>query len=102
MPRFFTDELLRRLRNDVAFATLFEQLHWPHKTRNGQLAFLCPKCGEYASAVNPRTNLARCFWCRTNFNHIEFVMHALECDFVDAVHYLDDDTLLKTSRPRLP
>lgn len=45
MPRFFTDELLRRLRNDVAFERLFARLDWPHKQRDGQLAFVCPKCG---------------------------------------------------------
>jgi predicted RNA-binding Zn-ribbon protein involved in translation (DUF1610 family) len=88
VPRFFSDELLRRLRNDLAFESLFAHLDWPHKQRDGQLAFVCPKCGEYRSAVNPRTNLGRCFWCRTNFNPIDFVIHARQCRFVDAVHYL--------------
>ena len=63
MPRYFPDELLRRLRNDISWATLLEQLGWPHKQRQGQLAFLCPRCHEYLSAVNPRTNLGRCFYC---------------------------------------
>lgn len=95
MSRSFTDALLRKLRNQVEFQLLFEQLGWPHKRRNGQLAFVCPKCGEYASAVNPATNLARCFWCRTNFNPIDFVILAQNCTFVDAVHYLDDPALIK-------
>jgi hypothetical protein len=102
VPRFFSDELLRRLRNDVAFERLFPQLDWPHKQRDGQLAFVCPKCGEYRSAVNPRTNLGRCFWCHTNFNPIDFVIYARQCGFVDAVHYLQDANLLTKSEAGLP
>ena len=90
MPRYFTQELLRRLRNDIPWPFLFKQLDWPHKRREGQLAFLCPLCNEYCSAVNPRTNLAHCFLprCKARFNPIEFVMAVTECDFVTAVHYL--------------
>ena len=88
MPRYFTDDLLRRLRNDIPMAMVLERLEWPHKQRNGQLAFLCPCCQEYLSAVNPRTNLGRCFHCQTNFNPIDFLIAAQDCDFVDAVHYL--------------
>jgi CHC2 zinc finger len=98
MPRYFTDDLLRRLRNDIAWATLLKQLNWPHKLRQGQLAFLCPRCQEYLSAVNPRTNLGRCFSCETNFNPIEFTMAVQESDFVAAVHYLE--SLLRCGEPR--
>ena len=89
MPRYFPDELLRRLRNDISWASLLSQLEWPHKIREGQLAFLCPCCREYRSAVNPRTNLGRCFACETNFNPIDLTMAVEECDFVAAVHYLE-------------
>ena len=88
MPRYFDDDLLRRLRNDISWALLLKQLDWPHKLRQGQLAFLCPRCGEYLSAVNPRTNLGRCFYCETNFNPIDFTITVRQCDFVEAVHYL--------------
>lgn len=88
MPRYFRDDELRRFRNQIAFEKLFMQLNWPHKQRNNQLAFLCPRCGEYHSAVNPRTNLARCFQCQTNFNPIDFTIAVQHCDFVQAVHYL--------------
>ena len=88
MPRYFDDDFLRRLRNDVSWADLLERLRWPHKQRQGQLAFLCPRCREYLSAVNPRTNLGRCFHCETNFNPIDFTMAVEECDFVAAVTYL--------------
>jgi len=88
MPRYFDDDFLRRLRNDISWELLLEQLRWPHKQRQGQLAFLCPCCGEYVSAVNPRTNLGRCFHCETNFNPIDFTMAAEHCDFVAAVAFL--------------
>jgi hypothetical protein len=88
MPRYFDDEFLRRLRNDIDWVALLKQLEWPHKLRDRQLAFLCPRCREYQSAVNLRTNLGRCFRCETNFNPIDFTMTAQECDFVTAVHSL--------------
>ena len=100
MPRYFDDDFLRRLRNDTSWAFLLKQLQWPHKQRHGQLAFLCPRCHEYLSAVNPRTNLGRCFHCETNFNPIDFTMAAQQCDFVDAVSYLKP--LLSAGKRRLP
>ena len=55
MPRYFSDELLRRLRNEIDWPSLLQQLRWPHKRREGQLAFLCPRCQEYRSAVKAST-----------------------------------------------
>ena len=98
MPRYFTDDHLRRLRNEISWPILLEKLGWPHKPRHGQLAFLCPRCQEYLSAVNPRTNLGRCFYCLTNFNPIEFTMAVAQCDFVAAVYYLEP--LLRRGEPR--
>ena len=88
MPRYFSDDLLRRLRNEIPWKQLLVHLGWPHKTREGQLAFLCPQCHEYRSAVNPRTNLGRCFHCDTNFNPIEITMAVRDCDFVPAAREL--------------
>ena len=98
MPRYFDDEFLRRLRNEIVWARLLQHLTWPHKVRHGQLAFLCPRCQEYLSAVNPRTNLGRCFYCETNFNPIDFTMAVQDCDFVTAVTYLKP--LLPPAKPR--
>jgi hypothetical protein len=86
--RYFNDDFLYRLRNQIPFALVLKRLGWPHKRREGQLAFLCPRCQEYHSAVNPRTNLGRCFHCQTNFNPIDLTMAVEDCDFVAAVHYL--------------
>ena len=88
MPRYYDAALLRRLRNEISWTCLLNQLDWQHKQRQGQQAFLCPRCHEYLSAVNPRTNLGRCFACQTNFNPIDFTMAVQGCDFVAAVHYL--------------
>jgi len=88
MPRYFDDEFLRRLRNEILWTRLLGHFDWPHKLRHGQLAFWCPRCHEYLSAVNPRTNLGRCFYCETNFNPIDFTMAARDCDFVTAVRLL--------------
>ena len=88
MPKRFTDQQLRRLRNEVPLPPLLARLNWPHKTRGGQLTFVCPRCGESRSDLNPRENLIRCFHCQTNFNPIDFTMAARQCDFLDAVHYL--------------
>ena len=96
MPRHFNDEFLRRLRNDIPWEPLLGHLDWPHKMREGQLAFLCPLCREYRSAVNPRTNLGRCFHCQTNFNPIDLTIAIHKCDFLDAVSFLK--TLLKSKK----
>lgn len=102
MPHYFDADFLRRLRNDVSWMALLERLRWPHKQRQGQLAFLCPRCREYLSAVNPRTNLGRCFHCETNFNPIDFTIAARQCDFVAAVAYLKPLLSLIKSKPPSP
>jgi hypothetical protein len=88
MTRRFTDKQLWRLRNELPLPPLLRRLRWPHRRRRGQLVFLCPRCGESRSDLNPQENLVRCFHCETNFNPIDFTMAARECDFVQAVHYL--------------
>ena len=67
-----------------------EHLNWPGKRRDGRFLFVCPRCGESLTAVNPRTNLGRCFRCEENFNAIDFVMLATGRDFVEAVRFLGD------------
>ncbi len=88
MTRRFTDKQLWRLRNELPLPPLLRRLRWPHRRRDGQLVFLCPRCGESRSDLNPQENLVRCFHCETNFNPIDFTMAARNCDFLHAVHYL--------------
>ena len=88
MSKYFSRQLLYRIRNEIPLASLLPELEWPHKTRDGRLCLLCPRCGEFLAVVNPRTNLARCFPCEANFNTIDLTMSVKEYDFVAAVHFL--------------
>lgn len=81
---------LRRLRNEIPVSELIEHhLHLPAKRRDGLLRFLCPQCGEFHTATNPNTNLARCFRCKLNFNPIDLVIAVHQCNFNDAVRFLE-------------
>ena len=87
--RRFPDHVLRSLRNDIPIDELIRgRLDLPSKEREGYLRFLCPLCGEFHTATNQKTNLARCFRCRVNFNPIELVMAVEHVSFVDAVRVL--------------
>jgi DNA primase len=100
MPKYFPRHLLYRLRNEIPLEHLIaNHLKWPCKRRQGRFSFVCPRCGESLTAVNPRTNLGRCFRCEENFNAIDFVMLATGRDFVDAVRFLTD---LLPARPSAP
>ena len=107
MSRYFTRQLLYRMRNEIPIdALIANHLDWPSKNREGRFVFVCPRCSESLSAVNPRTNLGRCFRCEENFNPIDFVMAATGRDFVEAVEFLygllttpGDSTTQTTSTP---
>ena len=91
MPKYFPRQLLFRLRNEIPLERVIaEHLNWPSKRREGRFSFVCPRCGESLTAVNPQTNLGRCFRCEENFNAIDFVMQVTGRDFVEAVHFLTD------------
>jgi len=80
---------LRRIRNEIPITVVLEDLGIPHRFREGFVRFLCPRCGNENTAVNPRTNLARCFGCRRNYNTIDLVMIVDRARFLDAVHSLE-------------
>jgi len=85
----YSSQLLRRLRNDIDIRPLIEiVLEWPSKLSEGYFRFLCPLCSEFNCAVNPDTNLGRCFRCERNFNPIDFLMVAEHYTFVEAVEFL--------------
>ncbi len=60
----------------------------PTKLSEGRFRFLCPLCGEFQTATNPKTNLARCFRCEKNFNTIDMVMMCEKATFVKTVNIL--------------
>jgi len=86
----FSPELLRLLRNQIKMAPLItDVLRLPSKISDDHLRFLCPLCGDFHSAVNPKTNLGRCFSCRKNFNPIDMVMVVRKLTFREAVLFLE-------------
>ena len=94
MAKRFSSPFLFRIRNQIPITKLIEEvlkISW--KISEGHFRFLCPLCSEFNTATNPRTNLARCFRCKKNFNPIDMVMIVNRCDFIEAVK------LLKTLLP---
>jgi DNA primase len=93
----YSSQLLRTLRNDIDIRPLIaEVLEWPSKLSEDYFRFLCPLCSEFNCAVNPDTNLGRCFRCERNFNPIDFLMATGDYTFVEAVETLKQ--LLNDSR----
>lgn len=89
MANRFSKERLRQLRNDIPIKNLIANiLEIPHKATESQFRFRCPICFEFDTAVNPKTNLARCFRCERNYNPIDIVMIANETEFKEAVKFL--------------
>ena len=68
-------------------ASLLTVLDRPHKQPDGGTCLLCPRCGEFLALINPRTNLARCFRCETNFNAIDLTILIKARDFATAMHF---------------
>jgi hypothetical protein len=89
MPKRYGKETLRSLRNGIPIAILIADiLELPCKTADGYFRFLCPLCGGFDTATNPRTNLARCFTCQKNFNPIDITMSVKRQNFREAVQFL--------------
>ena len=87
--RCFSSRQLYTLRNDIAVEMLIEKtLCIPCRVTEGCFRFLCPLCNTFDTAVNPKTNLARCFRCEKNFNTIDLVMIIRQADFVQSVKFL--------------
>jgi len=84
-------ELLRRIRNDLPMPVTIAALGRkgpPSKWSEGYFRFLCPRCGEMRATVNPRNNLAHCFYCSKNINNIDLLIQ-LDYSFRDAVALLE-------------
>ena len=87
--RCFSSRQLYTLRNDINVEMLIEKtLRVPCRLIEGCFRFLCPLCNAFDTAVNPKTNLARCFRCEKNFNTIDLVMLIRQTDFVQSVKFL--------------
>ena len=89
MGKRFSSQKLYELRNSIPIDVLIEkELAIPSKISEGFFRFLCPLCNEFQTAVNPKTNMGRCFRCEKNFNTIDVVMIWQNTGFVESVKYL--------------
>lgn len=87
--RHFSTQELYCLRNDIPVDLVIKNaLDIPCRNTEGCFRFLCPICNEFNTAVNPETNLARCFCCEKNFNTIDLVMLITQLDFVKSIRFL--------------
>lgn len=88
MKKFSSQELFE-IRNAILVDMLIKnELQIPSKISDGVFRFLCPVCNEFQTAVNPTTNLAKCFRCEKNFNTIDLVIEVKRFGFKDSVQFL--------------
>jgi DNA primase len=85
---YFTDDFLRKLRNGINIDEVIGALGLETRRGTDLLRFGCPRCHGFHTATNPKTNLARCFDCKVNFNPIDLVMETTGCNFIDSVEFL--------------
>jgi len=89
MQKKFSSQESFELRNLIPVEMLIRgQLEMPSKISEGVFRFLCPICNEFQTAINPATNLARCFRCERNFNTIDLVMTIQRIGFKESVLFL--------------
>ena len=87
----FTKAELYRLRNEIKIQFVIDELlKIPTKKHEGITRFLCPRCGEFQTGINPNTNLARCFRCEENFNPIDLVMAVRDISFLETAKFLSN------------
>jgi len=87
--RCFSSSQLYALRNEISVQGLIEKtLCIPCRVTEGCFRFRCPLCSGLDTAVNPKTNLARCFHCKKNYNTIDLVMLTRQADFIQSVKFL--------------
>jgi hypothetical protein len=89
--RRFTDQQLFSIRNHIPIRQVIERiLRLPAKMDQNIFRFSCPICAEFNTAINLKTNLARCFRCEKNFNPIDIIMIVRQTNFVETVNLLLD------------
>lgn len=86
-PAAFLYKIRNHIPIDHVIANLLNlELHRSNKL----LRFRCPRCQNFHTATNAKTNLARCFDCKKNFNSIDLVMAVGGLTFIEAVEYLKE------------
>jgi hypothetical protein len=91
MSKHYTTDFLRMLRNQIPInEVIIDLLTLEVQNDHEILRFRCPLCYNFHTAINHKTNLARCFDCEKNFNPIDLVMTVGNYGFLDAVKILKD------------
>ena len=89
MSTHYTADFLRMLRNQIPInEVIIDLLNIEVRNDHELLRFRCPLCDNFHTATNHKTNLARCFDCKNNFNPIDLVMTVENCGFLEAVKIL--------------
>lgn len=87
----YSSALLRSLRNEIPIETVvIYLLNMEIKPACKLLRFRCPRCYNFHTAINSKSNLARCFDCKKNFNPIDMVMAVGSLSFIEAVKFLKE------------
>ncbi|RJQ78946.1 MAG: hypothetical protein C4519_11385 [Desulfobacteraceae bacterium] len=84
----YSSALLRSLRNQIPIEKVITHMNMEIKPGGKWLRFRCPLCHNCNTATNSKTNLARCFNCKMNFNPIDMVMAVGNVCFTEAVEFL--------------
>ena len=85
----YSSALLRSLRNQIPIDKVITyMLNMEIKLSGKWLRFRCPRCHNFHTATNSKSNLARCFDCKKNFNPIDMVMAVTNITFIEAVEFL--------------
>jgi len=89
MATHYSSAVLRMIRNQIPIdKVIVHMLNMPLRHNCHRLRFCCPQCYGFHTATSSKTNLARCFDCKKNYNPIDLVMAVAKCDFIEAVEYL--------------
>ena len=85
----YTSALLTSLRNQIPIDKVIScLLNMETKPGGKLLRFRCPRCHNFHTATNSKSNLARCFDCKKNFNPIDMVIAVTDISFIEAVEFL--------------
>lgn len=86
----YSDDFLRMIRNKIKIDQVIYVLKLETRRSKELLRFRCPLCHGFHTATNPKTNLARCFDCKLNFNPIDLVMAVTRRDFMETIEFLKE------------
>jgi hypothetical protein len=99
MTRRFSPQELAFLRNEIPIEhVIVSFLSLQHRRDSDKLRFACPLCGGFDTSIQLKTNLARCFACKRNFNPIEMVMAHLRLGFAQSASWLKERNVQRVNQ----